>query len=113
MFSPGLEVDSCEKAFAAVSRTAQFRNKSRPRVFVLSKITSILCHAQDRRQILRKARAWQNFVASCRLSLSGQLCLHVRQESDHADVLARLPQLFNRLERLAARVQVHDDEFWR
>ncbi len=30
--------------------------------------------------------------------------LHVGEEADHADVLVRQPQLFNHLERLAARV---------
>src|ERR1700731_2243776 len=99
--SSGLELDSCGRAFAAASRKAQLRNKNRPRVFVLSKIASILCHAQYRRQILREARSRQDFIASRRLRLSGKFSLHVREEADHADVLARLPQLFNGRDRLA------------
>src|SRR5437879_8852281 len=46
---PGLELESCERAFAAVSRMAQLRKKSSPRIFCFADFTSILCHAQYRR----------------------------------------------------------------
>src|SRR5260370_7236741 len=113
VLSPGLELDSCERAFAAASSTAQLRKKSCPQIFDFTKFTSILCNAQYRGQILREARARENFVASRHLRLSGKLSLHMREEADDADVLACLPQLLNRLDRLAPRVQVHDDEFCR
>src|SRR5216684_2799475 len=65
-----------------------------------SDFTSILCRAQYRRQVLREARSRENFIAPCRLRLSSEFGLHVRKKSDHANVLARLPQLLNRLKRL-------------
>src|SRR6266404_1387933 len=107
-----LELDSCEKAHAAANSTAHPRRMPRPPILDFSKFTSILCRAQYRRQVLREARARQNFIAPCRLRLSSKLGLHVRKKPDHANVLLRLPQLFNRLERLVPRIQVHDDEFW-
>src|SRR3981081_367845 len=63
----GLELDSCERAFAPVTRTAQLRNKTCPRIFDFRDFTSILCRAQYRRQILRETRARQNLIASRRL----------------------------------------------
>src|SRR5258708_20609022 len=110
--SLGLELDSCAKPFAAANSNVQPTRMLRLRILGFNAFTSILCRAQYRRQVLRKARARQNFIPSPRLRLSTELGLHVRQQTDHANVLARLPQLFNRLERLAPRVQVHDDEFW-
>src|SRR5216684_330456 len=109
---PGLELDSCERALVAASRTAQLRNKTCLRMFDFRAFTSILCRAQYRREILREARARQNFIASRRLRLRSKPCLHVRKKADHADVLARLTQFFNRRDRLAPRVQVHNDQFW-
>src|SRR4029077_19676415 len=111
LLPPGLELDSCESAFMAASRAAQLAKKIRPPSFDFRKLTLVLRRAQYRRQILREARARQNFIASRRLRLGGQLPLHVREEAHHANVLVRLPQLFNRRDRLAPRVQIHDDEF--
>src|SRR2546421_5565849 len=101
---PGLELESCERAFAVASRMAPLRKKIRPHIFDFRDFTSILCPAQNRRQILRETRARQNFIASRRLRLSSKLCLHVREEADYANVLARLPQLFNGRDRLAPSV---------
>src|SRR2546429_504761 len=101
---PGLELEPCERAFAAVSRMAELRKKTGPRIFCFPDFTSIPCHPQYRRQILRETRARQNFIASRRLRLSSKLFLYVREEPHYADVLAHLPQLFNGLERLAPRV---------
>src|SRR6266567_1836177 len=111
-FATDLELDSCATPLSAANRTAQLRIKNRTKAFVSGKITSILCRAQYRGQILREARACQYFIAPRGLRLSGELPLHVRQEAHYANVLARLPQLFNRLKRLAPRVQIHDNKFW-
>src|SRR5438128_2303151 len=62
--------------------------------------------------MLSEARTRQNFVTASGLRLNSKISLHVRQKTDHANVLPRLPQLFNRRDGLAPRVQVHDDQFW-
>src|SRR5260370_22538054 len=100
----GVELKSSERAIVAASRMEQLRKKTCARNFDSRDFTSILCHAEYRRQILRKARARQNFIASRRLRLSGKLSLHVREEADHADVLTRQAQLFNRFDRPVPRV---------
>ena len=86
----GLELDSCGSAFAAASRNAQVKKRRRSLFLDFRAFTSILCRAQNGRQILREAGARQNFIASRGLRLSGKLCLHVREEADHANVLAHL-----------------------
>src|SRR5260370_34580117 len=103
---PGLELESCERAVVAASRMVQLRKKTCPRNFDSRDFTSILCHAQYRRQILSEARARQNFIASRRLRLSSKLSLHRRAQADHADVLARHAQLLNRFHRPAPRVSI-------
>src|SRR5712692_11102835 len=82
--SLGLELDSCEKTLAAANSMAPLRRMPRLPILDFSEFTSILCRSQYRRQVLRKDRARQNFIAPRRLRLSSQLCLHVRQKTELA-----------------------------
>src|SRR5437660_10266586 len=91
---------------------AQLKKETCARALDLADFTSILRRGQYRGQILREARTRQNLIASGSLRLNSKTSLYVRQEADHANVLPRLPQLFNCRDGLVPRVQVHDDQFW-
>jgi hypothetical protein len=119
----GFEPDSCAKQFAAAGNNPHITAKTHflyflwldkwfLTAFIANTGCSILGRAQYRGKILRKARPRQNFVAACGLRLRCQLRLHVRQKSHDTNVFVALTHFFNGFERLAARVQVHNHEFW-
>src|ERR1700730_13564231 len=106
------EFDSRPRPAVAAVSTEQSRKRIGRDILLGCEFTSILCHAQDGRQILRKRRPRHDFVATGGLGPGGKLGLHVRQEAHNADVLPEVAQLLDGLDRLAARVQVHNDESW-
>src|SRR2546430_10929642 len=66
--------------------TTLFRSKKKClSAFDLADLTSILCRAQDRGQILREAGARQNFIASGSLCLGGDR-KSTRLNSSHSQI---------------------------
>src|SRR5258707_7883769 len=74
--------------------------------------TSILRRGEDGRQVLCERRARHHFIATRGARLRGQFRLYMRQEADHPHSIFRGTQPLDRGDRLASRVQLHDQQFW-
>src|SRR6267142_1065971 len=107
----GWELDSWAKLAPTVKEATQKKRRTRRSMLVGCKFQSILCHAEDRGQVLSERGARHHFVAAGLLGLGCEVHLHVREEAHDADVRSNEAQLLDGLYRMAARVQVHDNEF--
>src|SRR6267378_2424410 len=108
----GWELDSWAKPALAVKEATQKKKRTRRSMLVGCKFQSILCHAEDRGQVLSESGARHHFIAAGLLGLGGKVHLHMGEEAHNADILSNEAQHFDGLDRMAARVQIHDDEFW-
>src|SRR6267378_2427202 len=108
----GWELDSWARQALDARKAMQKKGNVRRSMPVGCKFQSILCRAEDRGQVLGESGARHYFIAAGLLGLGGEFHLHVREEADNADVFSNETQHFDGLDGMAARVQIHDDEFW-
>src|SRR6267378_8149674 len=98
----GWELDSWEKPALAVIEVMQKKKRTRLGMLVGCKFPSILCHAEDRGQVLSERGARHHFITAGLLGLRRKVHLHVREEAHNADVFSNVTQHFDGLDGVAA-----------
>src|SRR5882724_2086295 len=110
---PGLELDSCARLSAPTNKVSATTERIRALTTRQFAFTSILRSPKNRRQILREGRSRHDLIAARCPGLRGQIRLHVRKKSHHPHAILAGPHPLDRLNRLAARIQIHDHQFRR
>src|ERR1700688_4305258 len=104
------EPDSCAGRYCAGKNpSAISRRKRLGNNFCAD--TSILGGAENGGEILREAGAGENIVATGGAGLGGEVGLHVGKESDDAHAVLFRAKVFDGSQRLAAGVEVDEDQF--
>src|ERR1700738_4747263 len=106
----GAELLSCAGATDPKSNSAGGKANLTKRA---RRTTSILCCGKNRCKVLCEGRARHHFVATRGTSLRGQVRLHVRQEADDPYRIFVGAQPLDRRDRLASRIEIHDQQLRR
>src|SRR5580704_1671155 len=109
----GLELDSCARQGWPTKAASAITKTIRAPCTMQADFTLVLRDAENRRQILCKRRSRHHLVKSRRARLRRKIGLHVREKSDHAHAVFDGAHALDCLDRLAARVQVHNHELRR
>src|ERR1700676_908001 len=112
-WAAGFEPDACAEAPLASGSSSAVRRRAGTVKIGFGKFTSVLCGAQDCGEVLCKGRAGHHLVAAGRLRLRCQIALHVREKPNDLQIFLRGAYALNGRKRLAACVQIHDDQVWR